>query len=66
MISTENIQMNRPVNEDIDDVLSRLDELYLLRKNRYLFLIDKRIDVTTGGEESLICFTRDSGMLIRF
>ena len=44
--------MNRPVNEDIDDVLSRLDELYLLRKNRYLFLIDKRIDVTTGWEES--------------
>ena len=28
--------MNRPVNEDIDDVLSRLDELYLLRKTRYV------------------------------
>ena len=27
--------MNRPVNDDIDDVLSRLDELYLLRKTRY-------------------------------
>ena len=27
--------MNRPVNEDIDDVLTRLDELYLLRKNRF-------------------------------
>ena len=27
---SENIHMNRPVNEDIDDVLSRLDELYLL------------------------------------
>ncbi|KAL5271637.1 hypothetical protein ACHWQZ_G002046 [Mnemiopsis leidyi] len=34
-IMEENIQMNRPVNEDIDDVLSRLDELYLLRKTRY-------------------------------
>jgi len=26
--------MNRPVDEDIDDVLSRLDELYLLRRTR--------------------------------
>ncbi|XP_063688683.1 uncharacterized protein LOC134821821 isoform X4 [Bolinopsis microptera] len=34
-IMEENIQMNRPVNEDIDDVLTRLDELFLLRKNRY-------------------------------
>ena len=29
-VFSENIQMNRPINNDIDDVLNRLDELYLL------------------------------------
>lgn len=40
----ENINLNRPVCDDIDDVIGRLDQLYSLRKTRYGSAMDKLAD----------------------
>ena len=48
--------MNRPVNEDIDDVLTRLDELYLLRKNRFFNLnLFKQLCIERGVTKTRKC-----------
>jgi len=40
----ENINMNRPVCDDVDDVIDRLDQLYSVRKTRYGSAMDKLAD----------------------